>query len=361
MTSNPLRIVGNVWRACALFGLLALVVTGCGFKIAGPGESISIKPLATEDLADACTFDMNLPDQPMVDLSQPPDPKIPAPTQVAALVVYERGDSGNLFNDPQIQTMAAALHMVTVFAHQCNSKATGDIQVDATKGQGRALFAALTQYATDSKHPEIANLKVVLSGFSAAGVLTTTMVNAYPDRVLGLMPYASGSRYTDMVTVPVSTAAAQIPALVLANAYDPDSGVQRSLRYFMRGWKQGAPWGFGVQNHTSHCCTTSTRDLIIPWISAIVRPLESSSAAGATAANSSAAQAGAWSQAAPNSATVRFLCYTDGYYDAYGESNCWIYTASILPSTAGGPQIGWLPDASSAAAWLKWVTSPGTN
>ena len=34
---------------------------------------------------------------------------------------------------------------------------------------------------------------------------------------------------------------------------------------------------------------------------------------------------------------------------------------SVLPSTAGGPQAGWLPNADAADAWMKWVTSPGTN
>ncbi len=342
-------------RVCALAGALALVtLTGCGFKLAGPSETVSIAPLATEDLKDSCKFDMNMPDQALTALGDAPSPSTPSPKQVAILVVYERGDSSSLFNDSQVQTMATTLHMLTVFAHQCNSKVTGDIQSDATKGPGRTLFAAIAQYGVDSKHPELAGLKVVLSGFSAAGVLSTTMANAYPDRVLGFIPYASGSAYLDLDTVPVSAAAAKIPALVLANAYDPNAGVKRSMRYFQRGWQQGAPWGFGVQNNTAHCCTLSTRDVMIPWVKALVEPLESG--AVLTGAVEPKAQA-----SAPVVPTVRFLCYTDGYYDSYGESNCWIPSASILPSTTGGPEAGWLPNADAAAAWLKWVNSPGTN
>lgn len=346
-------------RACALAGALALLA-GCGFKIAGPGETIAVKPLAGEDVADACTFDINMPDQPdwTPDLLNDPT-KPPPPKQVAALVVYERGDSADLFNDKQVQTMAASLHLVTVFAHQCNSAVTGDIQPDATKGPGRALFAALTQYATDSKHPEIANLNVFLTGFSAAGVLSTTMANAYPSRILGFIPYASGSAYLDLETVPVTPAAAKIPALVLANAYDPASGVERSMRYFLRGWNQTAPWGFGVQNHTGHCCAASIRDVMIPWITALAQPLESASAGSPT--SQAASGPVNWQGIAAQAPTVRFLCYTDGFYDAYYQYNCWISSASILPSTAGGPQAAWLPDAATANAWLKWVTNPGTN
>ena len=359
MSSNPFKILGTSWRIGALLGVLTLA-TGCGMTIAGPGETISVQPLATEDLAGSCQFDMNLPDEPFATAGQQPDPGKPEPKQVAALVIYERGDSANLFNDEQVQNMAATLHMVTVFAHQCNSKVTGDIQGDATKGPGRALFAALSQYSIDTRHPEIANVQVVLSGFSAAGVLSTTMANAYPNRILGFIPFASGDPFLDLDSVPVSPAAARIPALVLANAYDPAAGVQRSLRYFQRGWAQGAPWGFGVQNHTGHCCTLSTRDVMVPWVTALVQPLQTGQPT-AGASGSTAPSPVNWAQTAANGPTVRFLCYTDGYYDSYGQSNCWIPSASVLPNASGGPQAGWLPDANSSAAWLKWVTSPGTN
>lgn len=353
MTGNVFRFFGVTGRLCALAGVLALM-TGCGFKIAGPGETLSIPTLATEDLTGSCQFDLNMPDQATLALGEKPDTDTPVPKQVAALVIYERGDSASLFNDPAVQNMAATLHMVTVFAHECDSQKYNNLQSDATQGPGRTLFAALTQYALDSKHPEIATLKVVLSGFSAAGVLTTTMANAYPDRILGYIPYASGSPNLDLDTVPVSAAAARIPALVLANAYDPDAGVKRSLRYFQRGFSQGAPWGFGVQNNTGHCCTLSTRDVMIPWVTALVEPLES----GTTITIPAAAQALASSPVVPN---VRFYCYTDGYYDSYGESNCWIPSASVLPVTDGGPEAGWLPNTAAADAWLTWVTSPGTN
>ncbi len=361
MTGNSPGSFGIAVRICALAGALMLL-TGCGFKLAGPAETVSVATLASEDLSGPCKFDLNMPDQALTALGEAPTASTPAPKEVAALVIYERGNSADLFNDNQVQNMAAALHMVTVFAHQCNSKSHGDIQADATKGQGRTLFQALQQYSVDSKHPEIAGLKVVVSGFSAAGVLSTTLVNAYPDRVLGFLPYASGSIWVDLETIPVTAAAAKVPALVLANAYDPNSGVMRSLRYFQRGWSQGAPWGFGVQNHTGHCCVNSIRDVMIPWVTALVEPLET----GAVLTSADAAATAATTAAKPRSAgvvlpTVRFTCYTDGFYDSYGESNCWIPSASILPSTDGGSEAGWLPNTTAADAWLKWVQSADTN
>src|SRR5579875_2148043 len=102
MSGNPLQFVCMLGRACVLAGALALL-TGCGFKIAGPGETVSVAPLAGEDVSGACKFDINMPDQPNWTPDEATDPtKPPPPKQVAALVIYERGDSADLFNDAQV-------------------------------------------------------------------------------------------------------------------------------------------------------------------------------------------------------------------------------------------------------------------
>lgn len=339
---------------CAL-GCVLLATAGCGTILAGPGETISVQPLATEDLDSACVFDINMPDDPLGSANGANDPSKPALVETAALVVYERGDSADLFNDPEVQDMAAKLHLVTVFAHQCNSKVTKDIQSDATKGPGRALFAALSQYAADNKHAEIAGTKLILSGFSAAGVLAVTMEQAYPGRILTAIPYASGSGYLDVDTVVVTNAMAQIPTLILANAYDSQSGDQRSYRLFQRGAARGAVWGFGVQNHTDHCCTLSTRDVMIPWVTALTP-----AAPAAVAGSASVTPVMYKAFTIPSTPNVSFTPYTDGWPDSAGELDFWIPVAAPSPFV-GGPVQAWVPDAATAAAWYKWVTSPGTN
>ena len=329
------------------------LVAGCGTIIAGPGETIRVAPLATEDLADSCQFDMNLPDSPLQKAGQSPATTAPIPTEVATLVIYERGDSADLFNDNQVQQMAASLHLVTVFAHQCNAKSFDDIQPDASKGPGRALFAALSTYATDTGHPEIATNKVIPFGFSAAGVLSVTLASTFPERVLTVIPYASGSAHFDLDTVSVTAAMTRIPTLVLANAYDSQSGDQRSYRFFKKGATIGAPWNLGVQNHTDHCCTLSVRNVMIPWITALVPP-------SSVTAVTSAASSVRYSTTVPVTPVVSFDWYTDGWPDAQGVSDFWVPAAGILPTIAGAER-GWVPDAATADAWLKWVTSPGTN
>lgn len=343
-------------RAGAL-GTVLVLTAGCGTVLAGPAETITIAPVAGEDVASGCVFDINMPDDPLGSANDATNATKPAQSEAAALVVYERGDSSTLFNDTQVQNMAASLHLVTVFAHQCNAKSYGDIQDQADKGPGRALLAALTQYAADNKHPEVATTKLILTGFSAAGVLSITMSKAYPDRVLTIIPYASGSAYSNLDTVGVSAGMAGIPTLVLANAYDSKSGDQRSLRYFQRGWSQGAPWALAVQNHTDHCCVLSTRDILIPWTTAIVKAV--TPAANPVTAVLSVIPATPF--AMPAVPQVSFTTYTDGWPDAQGELDFWISEASVYPPPKGGPSAGWLPDDETTQAWYKWVTSPGTN
>ncbi len=358
MVGNLFKTFAWAARLCALGGVVA-ATAGCGTILAGPAETITIQPLASEDLASPCVFDINMPDDPLGSANgsnnAADNATKPAEVETAALVVYERADSATLFNDPQVQDMAAKLHLVTVFAHQCNSKVTGDIQSDATKGPGRALFAALSKYAADNKHAEVANTKLILSGFSAAGVLSITMEKAYPDRILTAIPYASGSAYLNLDTVTVTKAMAQIPTLILANAYDSLSGDQRSFRFFQRGSAFGAVWGFAVQNHTDHCCPLSTRDVMIPWVTALT-PNISEPVAGTASLTPVSYKA----FAIPSTPNVSFTPYLDGWPDAQGEFDFWIPIAAPSPS-GGGPVQAWVPDNATAQAWYKWVTSPGTN
>lgn len=327
-----------------LVGILACALpwlAGCGGTvISGLGTSVATLP--TEDLSGPCTYELQLATA----------TGGAAVTQSGVLVIFERGDSSDLYNDTAVQAMAQQKHLAMIFARECDAASTGDLQPDATAGPGRALFTALAQLGATTGHPELTNAPVILYGFSAAGVLTATLTNAYPSRVLGAISYAAGSAHYDLDDLVVSTGATHVPALVLANAQDDKSGTQRSYSFFQRGWIQGAPWAFAVQNTTDHCCTLTTRSLMIAWITALLQAQTTTGANG---------QAVLHAPASPAPPTVRFLCQPNSIVDAQGDTNCQFSSASLLPSTAGGPTPSWLPDSQVAAAWLSWVTNTGTN
>jgi hypothetical protein len=335
--------------------ILPIALASCAAPLAGcgtvseslvPPAVISVNPtlvqvptISGEDLAGPCQF--------LIRLS---DPSVP---QAGVIVVYDRDDSFYVLNDPRVQKAALSLNFSMVFAYQCNSISHGDLQPDASKGQGRVLLAAMNQFAINLNHPELATSKFILFGFSAAGMLTATMESYAPDRILGGIEYAPGDPWLN--TVPVTPASAKTPTLILVNALDPAAGTWNQLNYFQQGRAQGAPWAFAVQNGVAHCCTDTTVPIIVPWIEAIAAPTQP-----ATAPMTPAATQALY----PSSAFGTFVCTPDGTSDGNGHVDCSITNASVTSTqlvTKAAGQSGWLPNQASAAAWLSWVQNPGTT
>ncbi len=318
-----------------------MLLTGCGAGVFGPAPgtvvsnsatTVSVYPETTEDLSGPCVFDLRLP--------------AGNATTADTLVVYERGDTQSFYNDASVQAMADSLHFAMLFAHECDAYTTGSFQADASKGPTRVLTAALSELAVSSGHPELSAGHLILFGFSAAGVLAATMTEIIPSRILGAVEYIPGDQYVDLDRVPVSAAAAQIPTLVLDNALDGKSGTTRGMNFFLRGLALNAPWAYGVQNATGHCCSLSTRNLVLPWMAALAsvdRNLPLNPAAFSSSIYGS------------------FTCLVNTTVDVFGQTNCAISAASLQTSKPAITTYGWLPDGTTANAWLAWVLNPSTN
>ncbi len=321
-----MSVFGACRRWCGpWWGALGLLAAVCCLGLAGCGAddiriAAAVAPLPGEDVARPCVFEIAL---------------APVAAQRGLLVVYQRGDSAAFYEDAEVRATAAELGYAMVWAHECDARSTGDLQPLASEGPARMLPAALVQLAHATGHPELTTAKMILFGFSAGGVLTATMANGYPERLLGTVQYAAGSAYVDLDDVRVTAAGAALPTLILANGEDDAAGTSRSFRYFQRGRARGAVWAYGVQPGVGHCCTLSTRAVVLPWIKAV--------AAGSDGAG------------------VRsyFVCSPDGVTDDQGETDC-SFSAASLVRGAGLPreQNGWLPDSTTAAAWLQWVSVP---
>jgi hypothetical protein len=325
MFISRLRLRGNWLFVLLVFpGLPYLAACGSGYH-AGT-VSTSVAALPGEDLAGPCTYDLTL--------------SSPQAQQAGVLVVFERGDSAYLYADPAVQGMAAKLNLAMVYAHQCNAISTGDLQPDAAQGPGRALLLALTQFSQSTGHAELATAKVYLFGFSAAGALSMTFVNAYPNRVAGAITLAAASSTINPANIAIDAPAAQVPMLILANAIDGIAGTANSLSFFKQGRGMNARWGFGVQNETGHCCDDSVASVLVPWITEVA----SGTVGGTTTAES----------------MVHFVCSPDGVLDSYGQQNC-SFTAEGLGSGSAPAVNAWMPGPSTASAWLTWVTDPVQN
>jgi hypothetical protein len=163
------------------------------------------------------------------------------------------------------------LALMLPFHCAAKSETGGDMNVDPSKGIGRALFAALTQFAERSGHQELASAKLILLGFSGTGSLVGRFAEYSPDRVLAVI--AGNPGHGDPMgvdTITLSPKAVLIPQLVLAGSDDRITGTQRPYAYFRKYFDQGGPWTFVVQNKVPHCCIINAKALVLQWLDAVV-------------------------------------------------------------------------------------------
>src|SRR5215467_3164248 len=251
-----MRVVISI---CALF----LVCMAATTVVASPGVvyQTSVAPQADDDLASPCLYEITLID--------------PSRTIRGVWVIFDRGrDMLRFYGDPDVQAFAQQHDLALMLPFQCSAKSPamgGDLNPDPSKGLGRALFAALAQFAERSRHPELASTKVILLGFSGTGSLVGRFPEYAPDRVLAAI--ASDPGHFDpfgVDTITLSTKAAAIPQLILAGSDDAVSGTERPYAYFRKYFDQGTPWTFVVQNGAPHCCIINAKALVLEWVNAVV-------------------------------------------------------------------------------------------
>jgi hypothetical protein len=147
----------TLWILVWLFAQLVTAAPGVVFQT-------SVEPQSDEDLAAACRYEITLADS--------------SRTVKAVWVIFDRGrDMLRYYGDPDVQRLAQLHDWALLLPFHCAAKSysapdeRGDMNMDPAKGIGRALFAALTQLAQSSHHPELASSKLILLGFSGTGSL----------------------------------------------------------------------------------------------------------------------------------------------------------------------------------------------
>ena len=216
----------------------------------------SVAPQADEDLASDCRYEITLTNS--------------SRTVRGVWVIFDRGrDMLRYYGDPDVQAFAERHDLALLLAFHCGAKSSdagGDMNVDPSKGIGRALFSALTQFAQSSRHAELASAKVILLGFSGAGSLAGRFPAYAPDRVLAVIAANPGHNPLGVDTIDLSRKTAAVPQLILAGSADAITGTRRPYAYLRKHFEQGAPWTFVLQNETPHCCVINAKALVLQWL-----------------------------------------------------------------------------------------------
>jgi dienelactone hydrolase len=322
-----------MWRFLLFFLTLA--------SAAASGSShfeTTVEPLANEDIASPCAFAITI--------------AVPEEPIDAVWVIYDRGhDVHDLYSDPKVLDFAGRLHLALLLHSHCPGKSPkdrDDMNMDPASGLGRVLFAALSQFADLSRHPELASAKVILLGFSGAGSLCARMVNFVPERIVAAILSAPGHYEPQGIdTVHLNADDLTVPELILTGGRDEVSGTDRPYSYFQKYRNLGAPWLFVVQNNSPHCCTANAKDLILLWLNAIIQLRRPSGSTPLARIN----QRKGW--------LAYFRTEVTDTKDSFGCVTFNVVNARIEKTqkhpTKGWQEAGWLPRRDVANQWLSFV------
>jgi dienelactone hydrolase len=296
----------------------------------------SVKPAQDEDLTGDCRYELTIPN--------------PTRPIRAVWVIFERGrELTTLYRDAEVVAFAQRLQLALMLPRHCRSKSSEDMNVEPSKGIGRAMFTALEQFAQATNHPELASSKVILLSFSGGGSLVARLVGYAPHRVVAAIPYAPGHfEPLGIDTVKLPAEALAIPQLIIANGGDKVCGTQRPYQYFQRYYERGAPWTFIVQNNIPHCCIGNAKKLILTWLEAVIklrRPTARSKPLHPVSRRSG------W--------TALFKAESTATKDEWGVQTWNMVDVNIQPLSrvrrAPLMTAGWLPTREAAHAWLSFV------
>jgi len=306
----------------------------------------SVAPQDHEDLASPCRYELTIPDAQL-------------PIR-GVWVIFERGrDMLRYYGDPDVHAFAKRHGWALLLPFHCRAKSgtDGDMNMDPSKGLGRALLSALTQFAEMSGKPELASAKLVLLGFSGTGSLSARFAEYAPDRVIAVIAAHAGHNPLGLDTIELSPKAAAIPHLIVAGSTDRITGTERPYAYFRKHFDRGAPWTFVVQNKTPHCCVINARSLVLTWLeAAAIQRMTRGQDTGSYAFIETVAET---KEGCPNLFPPATPIWCHGTKDTWGGQN-WSITKATTTRRAQLPQgmkpAGWLPTRAFAKQWLSFVT-----
>lgn len=298
----------------------------------------NVVPLPGEDIGDGCHYSLTLPAH--------------ARTMRGIWVIFDRAhDVHDMYSDPTVLAFAEQYQLAVLLHHHCPGTIPedhSDMDMDPSKGLGRALFTALDQLAKATGHRELSTAPLIYFGFSGAGPLCARLVERAPHRALAAILSAPGHYAPFGIdTVKLGQDAIAVPEMILAGGADTVSGTSRPYDYFRTYLDRGAPWVFVLQNNSSHCCTANARDLMLLWLAAVIQARQPSSQGGLRAMSPRGGWQGFLEMEQTNTRDNFRLA-------TFNASGAFIVRPSRQVPRDWQP-AGWLPSRAIAEQWLKFV------
>jgi dienelactone hydrolase len=320
---------------------ILLIVGLCSLSFAQSVRyETSVAPLPDEDIASSCHYELTIPSQ--------------VKTVIAVWVIFDRGrDVHELYSDEAVLRFAEGFRIALLLHGHCPGKRPedhNDMNMDPARGLGRALSAALDQFAAAASHRELTRIPLIFLGFSGAGPLSARLAASYPKHVLAAILSAPGHyEPLGINTIELSSESLHVPQLIIAGGSDKVSGTALPYQYFRKYRDRGAPWAFIAQNGSPHCCTATAKQLILSWLEAVLKERGSGDASPLREVD----QRVGW--------LAFFKAQQTEIVDSFGLKTFEATAATIekvhsgKATHHGWESAGWLPNHAIASEWLAFV------
>lgn len=121
--------------------------------------------------------------------------------------------------------------------------------VNVSEGSGQAVLDALTQFASQSQHPELATAPLLLWGMSAGGQFNYEFVAWKPERVIAFVANKGGIYYTALT----SRAARNVPGILFIGGKEPVPSRNTTIKgLFALNRRAGALWALAEEPGAAH-------------------------------------------------------------------------------------------------------------
>ncbi|MGV3709332.1 MAG: hypothetical protein ACO1Q7_10860 [Gemmatimonas sp.] len=187
--------------------------------------------------------------------------KVATVRAVLLLMPGSNGDGRPMAQDTVWQAFATK-HQLAIVAGRLTDKPheQGFIEeyIKVADGSGEAVLAAISNFARESKHPELATAPLLLWGMSAGGQFNYEFVAWKPERVLAFVVNKGGIYYSALLP----RASRAVPGVLFVGGKDLEFRTNTIVGLFAVNRRAGALWALSEEPSANHVVGRS-RDLAL--------------------------------------------------------------------------------------------------
>jgi hypothetical protein len=170
---------------------------------------------------------------------------------VVILLSGSNGDGRPMAQEAEWQAFAEKNSLALVgcrFTDKAHEQGFIEDYANVSMGSGEALLHALTTFAKQSNHPELASAPLLLWGMSAGGQFNYEFVAWKPERVLAFVVNKGGIYYTALM----SKSSRAVPGMLFTGGKDLESRIHTITGLFDVNRRAGALWALAEEPGVGH-------------------------------------------------------------------------------------------------------------